>query len=229
MFGGSSILLSIVPPPVPPPVPLQYSQRFTMSDGSAGMLHYDYPGRQQRLDHFNNSSPVRQNQCYFWFNRTGPCTEFFTSDAEQYVYFPADDTCCLESCQEVCPASWNASDGSCCREPALYLPRPSSVSACKYNSSLVWRSMPVLWYQCPACLNYYFRQSDLQPVAFFDDDHNYAVFFDVPSQVVGPPPRQLFTLPASCSQKTKCRGFTSKPSLICDGRPPPPPPLEVPQ
>jgi len=155
-----------------------------MSDGSAGNIFYDWPNKRQRVEHFHNTAH-RANQCFFWFNSTGPCTEFFTPSGEQFIYFPADGSCCLESCAQTCPASWNVSDGSCCREPPVGTPRPDSAAQCTFNSSVTFEGKPADWYSCPACLNYYFSPpsewASMAPLLFFADDHNYAVRFDVPS------------------------------------------------
>jgi hypothetical protein len=208
--------------PVPPPVPQQYSQGFAMSDGSVGSISYDWPGRRQRVDHVGNTAH-RTNQCWFWFNTTGPCTEYFTPDGEVFVHFPADGSCCLESCEQTCPTSWNVSDGSCCREPPTGLPRPDSAAQCAFNSTVTYQGRPAEWFHCPACLNYLFSPpsewSSMTPLLFFADDRNYEVRFDVPSLRPGPVPESTFALPPSCTRATKCRGFTAKPSLVCGARP----------
>ena len=117
------------------------------------------------------------------------------------------------------------SDGSCCRENAVGLPRPDSAAFCAFNATVEWEGQLVYWYHCPACLNYYFDMQQ-RPRLFWTDDHLYAVRFDVASLAPGPQPASLFDLPKSCDPSIKCKGFVSSPSLIC-AKPPPPlsPPL----
>lgn len=199
--------------PTPPSVPNEYSQHFWLSDGSDGVLHYDWMHRRQRISHTNNTAS-RRNQCYFWFNETGPCVEYFTEANEQYVYFPDKDTCCLESCADKCPPWKKEGDGSCCREASVGLPRPDSAAQCTYNSTVSWEGQKVYWFSCPACLNYYF-DIQLNARLFWTDNHLYAVRFDVPSLRPAPQPASLFTLPKACTPSVKCKGFVASPSIVC--------------
>ncbi len=205
-------------PNPPPPLPAQYYQRFTMSDGSSGEIHYDYTNLRQRVSHFDNTAQ-RSNQCFFWFNTTTPCIEYFV-DRNMFVFFPEDGSCCLESCTEACDYNkMNSSDGSCCREPEITPPKPDSVSACAFNGTVPNNRTAagvVDWWHCPACLNYYYTTSDpQQAVSFFSDDHGYEVDFDIPSLSPGPQPDELFVLPAACTQDVKCKGFVASPKLVC--------------
>lgn len=206
-------------PPVPPPVPLAYSQRFRMSDGSSGTLNYDYRHRRQRISHYNNTAH-RTNQCFFWFGSTAPCVEYFVG-GRQYVHFPEDGSCCLESCDEVCAPGVNVSDGSCCRELGLGPPRPDAVSKCTFNGTVAAHTTgdPVDWYQCPACLNYYFSPFSAgrpqQMLSFWTENLLYEVDFDVASLRVEPQPGELFKLPAACQPDAKCKGFVASPKLVC--------------
>jgi hypothetical protein len=52
--------------PALPILPLAFTQRFNMSDGSSGQVFYDYSRKQQRIDHADNTRS-RLNQCYFWY------------------------------------------------------------------------------------------------------------------------------------------------------------------
>jgi len=203
--------------PTPPSVPLEYAQRFSMSDGSTGLLNYDWPHRRQRVAH-SNSTASRKSQCFFWYNTTEPCIEYFTSNSEQYVYFPNEGSCCLESCADRCPSWMNVSDGSCCREAAVGLPRPDSAAQCEYNSTVTWEGMLVYWFHCPACLNYYFDEK-MRPRLFWANDHQYEVRFDIDSLRPGPQPADVFALPESCSPAVKCKGFNASPKIVCDSSP----------
>jgi len=105
----------------PPPFPNTFSERFSMTEGSTGVLYYDYPNRVQRLDHYNNTAS-RLNQCYFWFNSTDPCIEYFISNGDQVVYFPTTNSCCVESC------------ASGCREGSVPLPKPNWLEECTFQN-----------------------------------------------------------------------------------------------
>ena len=139
-------------PPEAPVMPLQYTQPFSMGDGSVGVIYYDYTRRTQRVDHWNNSA-VRGNQCFFWYNSSEPCIGYMTPRAEQYAYFPSSGTCCLQSCADVCPPSMAGSDGSCCREAAVMLPKPAAAGECVFRRRVRLRGVEALWYRCPVCLN----------------------------------------------------------------------------
>lgn len=204
-----------MPQPFPPPQPSQYTQRFSMTDGSTGVIYYDFPNRRQRIDHVNNTAS-HANQCFEWFNRTDDCVEYFVSD-EQYVYFPSDGSCCLESCADVCPQKMRASDGSCCREAALGVPKPDSIVECRPNGTSELHGEVVDLFLCPACLDYYFSATPPQTaLRFADRGHHYAVDFDPSSLRRGAPVDSLLELPASCSPHVKCRGPLGRPNTHCD-------------
>ena len=150
--------------PPPPVLPPSFSQRFSMSDGSQGRVLYDDSTHQQRLEHVNNT-PTRQNQCYFWYNTTADCTEYFTPGGDVYVWFPEDGSCCLESC------------ASGCREPSTPLPAPDFASACAYRGVVTNATHSpgrrVKWYSCPATFEYFVDASTDVPVAFATADKAY--------------------------------------------------------
>ena len=191
-------LLSLAPSmaDTPPTLPLSFTQNFSMSDGSLGVVHYDWGTRQQRVAHFANTA-TRQNQCYFWYNTTTSCTEYFTPNGDMFVHFPVDGSCCLESCA-----------GGGCREAATPLPRPDFAAACAFRcvvenaTHAVGRR--VKWYSCPATFNYYVDAVTEVPVLFATADKAYVVIYDVASFEATPQPQQLFALPSSCSSDIKC-------------------------
>jgi hypothetical protein len=152
--------------PPPPVLPPSFSQRFSMSDGSQGRVLYDDSTHQQRLEHVNNT-PTRQNQCYFWYNTTADCTEYFTPGGDVYVWFPEDGSCCLEAC------------ASGCREPSTPLPAPDFASACAYRGVVTNATHSpgrhVKWYSCPATFEYFVDASTDVPVAFATADKAYVV------------------------------------------------------
>ena len=191
-----------------------------MGDGSLGKIYYDYPNYTQRVDHWNNTAS-RHNQCFFWFGRSDPCVGYFVpvGMGEQYVYFPQTDECCLESCEDVCdPSIMNVSDGTCCREAGVYLPKPTAASECRYVSRVVLDGMDAFHFKCPVCLNYYFDAATMAPLRFSSDDENYVVNF-APDSVKplesAASFASLLELPAACTPDIKCKGFLGATNLNC--------------
>ena len=177
----------------PPTLPLAFSQRFTMSDGSTGGVFYDYARRQQRIEHMQNTKS-RLNQCYFWYNTTEPCTEYFTPDGEMWVDIPSEDFCCLESCAS-----------SACRENITYTPRPDFANTCDYNGMTRVDNISCDFWSCPGTFSYYVDSISSVPVKFATADQKFVLHYDVSSFNASAQLGELFVLPRRCKQRgLKC-------------------------
>ena len=191
MLLGLLLASDSVDPPVPV-MPDEISQKFSLSDGSRGEVFYDYRHKQQRINHINNTA-TRQNQCFFWYNTTFDCTEYFTDKGEMWVDIPGEDLCCLESCSQGC------------RENTTFTPRPDFADACDYKGLATVQGRQTKWYSCPCTFDYYITPDRDIPVLFETADKNYVVSYDVDSFAPAAQPSDLFKLPSRCkAQSQKC-------------------------
>lgn len=170
--------------------------RFAMTDGSQGDISYDWPHLRQRVRHWNNSRS-RLDQCFFWYNTTDNCTEYFNSDGEMYVDIPAQDLCCVESCAHGC------------REHTTYTPRPDFVSACNYTGRFLTpgyagHQYECDRYQCPSTFEYDVEVGTGLLIKFGTADKKYVVLFDPASFKPGPQPPDDMRMPARCSPRKIC-------------------------
>jgi hypothetical protein len=157
---------------------------------SEGTVYYDWPSKQQRIDHTANSS-----QCHHWYGTYEPCTEHFTAAGEVYIFFPSNRTCCLESCTKGC------------RESTTYLPRPDYVNFTTFagyetvdgwNCSR-WNSSMLSWFTVEAEVPVLFSNGPE-----FGGPKVYALHYNVASfrKVTSDP--SVFALPPECKAESKC-------------------------
>jgi hypothetical protein len=136
----------------------------------------------QRVEHSQNKA-LRTDQCYFWYGTTANCTEYFTPAGEMFVDIPAENLCCLESCDP----SYRDEYGNACREGPVFTPRPDFASAvCNFTGQAAVDGRQCDVYACPATFTYYVLAGTNVPVKFATADDNYVVLYDVASLVVAP-------------------------------------------
>jgi hypothetical protein len=191
-FVWLSVASQALPIKNSPTLPNAFSQGFMMSDGSLGKVFYDYANRRQRLNHDHNTRS-RLNQCYFWYNTTLPCVEYFTSTGEMWVDIPEEDFCCLESCADSC------------RENITFTPRPDFADSCTYEGVTQIEQFSCDTYSCPGTFRYFIEVATGIPVKFATADKKFVLLYNVSSYDIASQPASLFDLPQRCKRKNKCK------------------------
>jgi hypothetical protein len=228
------VVLPVAGTPVPRTWPESFSQRFAQTDGSTGLLTYDWPTRTQRIDHFNNTaSRLNQVRCAapatirsanafgkvllrVWHNPRRvlrsllfSSTQMAALDCSEFFTAEQEMFAYFPSSNTCCVESCA---GGVCREAPVGLPKPNWVSMCDYQKPVVLNATSYkgtyLWFQCPVCLNVFVDPVTLQTQLFLSDNLKYGVIFEERSLSVGHVNRTLLQLPAACQARVPCKGAT---------------------